>query len=166
MNPIKAHLLNALRPQVPPMTESEYLPLALRTWTAPLRGTSDGIAYLQLGLLSEVGECYGVLKRLIRDNTPRDVAQAAFEDELGDVLWYMTVLEWERSQEWFDDEQHNVLWAANHDPDEELAGVLGNATGLGFDVSDAAFARARAANIAKLTSRAERGVIQGSGGNR
>lgn len=30
----------------------------------------------------------------------------------------------------------------------------------------AAFARARAANIAKLASRAERGVIQGSGGDR
>lgn len=166
MNPIKAHLLTALRPQVPPMTETDYLPLALRTWAAPLRGTSDGIAYLQLGLLSEVGECYGVLKRLIRDRTPRDVAQAAFEDELGDVFWYMAVLEWEKAQEWFDSELHNVLWAANHDPDEELAAVLSNATDLGFDVSDAAFARARAKNIAKLTSRAERGVIQGSGGDR
>lgn len=148
------------------MTELEYLPLALRTWTAPLRGTSDGIAYLQLGLLSEVGECYGVLKRLIRDKTPRDVAQAAFEDELGDVFWYMAVLGWEKAQEWFDPELHNVLWAANHDPDEELAAVLSNATNLGFDVSDAAFARARARNIAKLASRAERGVIQGSGGDR
>ena len=148
------------------MTESEYLPLALRTWTAPLRGTVEGIAYLQLGLLSEVGECYGVMKRLLRDKTPRDVAQAAFEDELGDVFWYMAVLEWEKAQDWFDPETHNVLWAANHDPDEELAGVLSNATGLGFDVSVAAFARARVHNIAKLTSRAERGVIQGSGGDR
>lgn len=33
-------------------------------------------------------------------------------------------------------------------------------------ISDAAFARARARNIAKLASRAERGVIQGSGGDR
>lgn len=148
------------------MTETEHLPLALRTWTAPLRGTSDGIAYLQLGLLSEVGECYGVLKRLIRDNTPRDVAQAALEDELGDVFWYMAVLEWEKAQDWFDADLHNVLWAANSDPDEELAAVLSNATDLGFDVSAAAFARARARNIAKLASRAERGVIQGSGGDR
>lgn len=148
------------------MTETEYLPLALRTWTAPLRNTVEGIAYLQLGLLSEVGECYGVLKRLIRDRTPGDVAQAAFEDELGDVLWYMAVLGWEKAQEWFDHEAHNVLWAANHDPDEELAGVLGNATALGFDVSDAAFCRSRAKNIAKLASRAERGMIQGSGGDR
>ena len=148
------------------MTESEYLPLALRTWTAPLQGTADGIAYLQLGFLSEIGECYGVLKRLIRDRTPRDVAQANFEDELGDVFWYMAVLEWERSQEWFDPENHNVIWAANHDPYEELAGVLSNATDLGFDVSDAAFARARTKNTIKTASRAERGVIQGSGGNR
>ena len=147
-------------------TYTEYLPLALRTWTAPLRGTPEGIAYLQLGLLSEVGECYGVMKRLLRDKTPPDVAQAAFENELGDVFWYMTVLEWEKAQDWFDPETHNVIWAANHDPDEELAGVLSNATGLGFDVSVAAFARARARNIAKLTSRAERGVIQGSGGDR
>lgn len=148
------------------MTESEYLPLALRTWTAPLRGTPDGIAYLQLGLLSEVGECYGVLKRVLRDKTPRDKAQADFEDELGDVLWYMAVLEWEKAQEWFDPETHNVLWAANHDPDEELAAVLSNATGLGFNVDDGVFGRARTKNIAKLASRAERGVIQGSGGQR
>lgn len=148
------------------MTEEEYLSLALRTWTAPLRGTSDGIAYLQLGLLSEVGECYGVMKRLIRDRTPRDAAQANFEDELGDVFWYMAVLEWEKAQDWFDSDLHNVLWAANHDRYEELAAVISNATDLGFDVSDAAFARARVHNIAKLASRAERGVIQGSGGDR
>lgn len=166
MNPIKTHILNRLRPQVQPMTETDYLPLALRTWTAPLRNTPDGIAYLQLGILSEVGECYGVMKRLIRDQTPRDVAQDRFEDELGDVFWYMAVLGWEQTQEWFDAETHNVLWAANNDPDEELAAVLSNATGLGFDVSDAAFARARAKNISKLASRAERGVIQGSGGDR
>ena len=148
------------------MTETDYLPLALRTWTAPLRNTPEGIAYLQLGLLSEVGECYGVLKRLIRDRTPRDVAQAAFEDELGDALWYRAVLEWEKAQDWFDPETHNTIWAANHDPDEELAAVLSNATDLGFDVSDAAYARARAKNIAKLESRAARGVIRGSGGDR
>lgn len=148
------------------MTETDYLPLALRTWTAPLRGTPDGIAYLQLGLVSEVGECYGVFKRILRDKTPPAVAQAAFEDELGDVLWYMAVLKWERSQEWCTPEQHNVMFETDYDHGEELSKVVCGATAFGIDVSDAAFSRARARNIAKLACRADRGVIRGSGGDR
>jgi hypothetical protein len=148
------------------MTHTDYTAEALKTWTAPLRNTPDGIAYLQLGLLSEVGECYGVLKRILRDKTPMDVAQARFEDELGDVLWYCAALEWEKAQPWFNPEKHNVLWAANHDPDEELAAVLSNATDLDIDTAGDLLERARAKNIAKLRSRAARGVITGEGGNR
>lgn len=166
MNPIKAHLLDRLRPQVQPMTESEYLPLALRTWTAPLRGTPDGIAYLQLGLLSEVGECYGVLKRILRDKTPLDVAQANFEDELGDVLWYEAILKWEKSQDWFDADADNNISAAGSDFDHDIYIMCCTATDLGIDAGNDALARARAKNISKLASRAERGVIQGSGGDR
>lgn len=143
------------------MTEPEYLPLALRTWTAPLRGTPEGIAYLQLGLLSELGEVAAILKRMLRDSTPLNVAQDRFDDELGDVLWYYAVLDWERAQ-------------GNHDPQDR--------TGMGYWYWDAMiettcryariaglvvdYDRSRARNIAKLASRAERGVIQGSGGDR
>lgn len=148
------------------MTESEYLPLALRTWTAPLRETPDGIAYLQLGLLSEVGECYGVLKRILRDNTPRDAAQERFEDELGDVLWYMAVLEWEKAQDWFDADADNNISAAGNDFDYDVYIMCCTATDLGLDAGNNAHSRARVKNIAKLVSRAERGVIRGSGGDR
>lgn len=148
------------------MTHTDYTTEALKTWTAPLRNTPDGIAYLQLGLLSEVGECYGVLKRILRDKTPMDRAQERFEDELGDVLWYCAALEWEKAQPWFNPEEHNVLWASNHDPDEELAAVLSNATDLGIDTAGDLLERARAKNIAKLRSRAARGVITGEGGDR
>lgn len=165
MSPIKAHLLDRLRPQVQPMTESEYLPLALRTWTAPLRGTHEGVAYLQLGLLSEIGECYGVLKRILRDKTPMDVAQDRFEDELGDVLWYESVLRWEMAQKSFDAGANNIS-AADHDFDHAVYIMCCTATDLGIDAGNDAHARARARNIAKLASRAERGVIQGSGGDR
>lgn len=166
MNPIKAHLIDQLRPTVQPMTETEYLPLALRTWAAPLRDTPDGLAYLQLGLASEVGECFGVLKRIIRDKTPLDVAQAAFENELGDVLWYIAVLGHETTQDWFDPDLHNVLNVSNRDPDADFGDILGDAMNLGLQTDDKVLARARAVNIAKLESRAARGVIRGSGGDR
>lgn len=146
------------------MTESEYTPLALRTWGAPLRGTPDGIAYLQLGLLSEIGECYGVLKRILRDKTPLDVAQARFEDELGDVFWYRNVLLWEECQDGYDPDTEDSIACHGRDFLGDLFGMMMCAKNLGLDSSLEVQARARARNIAKLASRAERGVIQGSGG--
>lgn len=143
------------------MTESEYLPLALRTWTAPLRGTPEGVAYLQLGLLSELGEVAAVLKRTLRDGTPLDVAQERFDDELGDVLWYSAVLKSERDQGVYDATNRTGMNDWYFDTMTET--LASAARRMGLDVDRA---RARAKNIAKLTSRAERGVIQGSGGDR
>lgn len=143
------------------MTESEYLPLALRTWTAPLRGTPEGVAYLQLGLLSELGEVAAVLKRTLRDSTPRDVAQDRFDDELGDVLWYSAVLKSERDQGVYD--ATNRTGTNDWYFDTMTETLASAARRMGLDVDRA---RSRARNIAKLTSRAERGVIQGSGGDR
>lgn len=143
------------------MTEPEYLPLALRTWTAPLRGTPEGIAYLQWGLFSELGEVAAVLKRMLRDGTPLDVAQDRFDDEFGDVLWYWSVHSWER--------EHGVYDMLNRTGmndwyfDTMVETVAAAARRFGLDVD---YGRSRAKNIAKLTSRAERGVIQGSGGDR
>ena len=148
------------------MTHTDYTTEALKTWTAPLRNTPDGIAYLQLGLLSEVGECYGVLKRILRDKTPMDVAQARFEDELGDVLWYCAVLEWEKAQDWFDPALHDSISCSGHEFGHELQVITWCASDLGLDASDAARDRARVRNIAKLRDRAARGVITGEGGDR
>lgn len=143
------------------MTHTDYTTEALKTWTAPLRNTPDGIAYLQLGLLPEVGECYGVLKRILRDKTPMDRAQERFEDELGDVLWYWTVLQWEQAQGNGDPSNRTGMndwyWSVI------IETTCAAARTAGLDVDHG---RARAANIAKLRDRAVRGVITGEGGSR
>lgn len=47
--------------------------------------------YLILGLISEVGELAGKIKKGIRDNKGL-VNEDAIESELGDVLWYLARL--------------------------------------------------------------------------
>lgn len=54
------------------------------------RGDDDGELYLWLGLLSEVGEIAGKIKKEIRDD-----AAFAKDDrlaEFGDVMWYISEL--------------------------------------------------------------------------
>ena len=158
MNPIKAHLLDALRPQVPPMTESEYLPLALRTWTAPMRGTEQGRQYLLYGLLSEFGEVADVMKKHLQNGTPLGEVRRRLVDEIGDVLWYATVLRFEALESATAIIPNWVSMMLADENGHDFASWV-KATGITFE-------ECRAANIAKLTSRAERGVIQGSGGDR
>lgn len=162
MNPIKSHLLDRLRPQVQPMTETDYLPLALRTWTAPLRGTPEGHTYLALGLLSELGEVADVLKKAIRNNTPADEVRRRLVDELGDVLWYSTITTHEASTSELKDLTLPTWVAAIAFSGFTVEHIMKWAKGVyGITAEEC-----RAANIAKLASRAERGVIQGSGGDR
>ena len=77
------------------------------------------------GLVEEVGELAGHIKRLYRDKKNYD--REAVKKELGDIYWYLTKLT--------DD--------------------------FGFLPSDVL-----TANVAKLTDRAERRVLRGSGDNR
>lgn len=65
------------------MTLNEYQTAA---WSTALPSAKN-LEYLQLGLLSELGEVAGVLKRKIRDG----VSDTWIEDlkkEIGDCLWY------------------------------------------------------------------------------
>ena len=158
MNPIKSHLLNRLRPKVDLMTETEYLPLALRTWTAPLRGTEEGRQYLMYGLLSEFGEVADVLKKQIRNGTVPDDVRRRLVDEIGDVLWYATVITYEAREKTTVTVPEWVRMMLSDESGHDFARWV-RSVGISFD-------ECRAANIAKLTSRAERGVIQGSGGDR
>lgn len=52
------------------------------------------ITYPVLGLVSEAGECAGVVKKVIRDHKDLDMANLPnmVKPELGDVLWYVAVL--------------------------------------------------------------------------
>lgn len=53
-----------------------------------------GVEYLVLGLCSEAGEIAGKYKKIIRDKEGVMDAEsrAAIMDEIGDVLWYVTML--------------------------------------------------------------------------
>lgn len=143
------------------MTEFEHIPLALRTWTGAIPDTALGMRYLKLGLMSELGELAGVLKRIIQDQTPLAKAQSDFESKLGDVIWYTTAFQEERNYSPATNRPKGISPSAG-----ELKSLLSIATSLGLDTNYNVMARARAQNIAKLASRAKRGVIQGSGGDR
>lgn len=73
------------------MTFDEYQLHACKTAVYPQK---DAINYLVLGLVSEAGEVAGKLKKLLRD---REGVIGVYEKqmmaaEIGDVLWYATML--------------------------------------------------------------------------
>lgn len=74
------------------MNLNDYQQAALRT-AAP-KDKKDEIFHLVLGLVGEAGEIAEKAKKIVRDNNS-DFSALDTEDlikELGDVLWYVTVL--------------------------------------------------------------------------
>ncbi len=69
-------------------TFKEYEEATHRTWE-PISLNND-LTYLALGLCGEAGEVAEHIKKLMRHGKALD--KGAFEKELGDVLWYLTVL--------------------------------------------------------------------------
>lgn len=55
---------------------------------------NQAIVYLALGLASEAGEVAGKIKKVLRDDSGifSDDAKLAILDELGDVMWYLSML--------------------------------------------------------------------------
>ena len=51
-----------------------------------------GIEYCALGLVSEVGEVAGKMKKFLRGDFTLDVLIDGMYKELGDVLWYVAML--------------------------------------------------------------------------
>ena len=78
------------------MNMHEYQQQAKQTAFYPNRG--DNFVYPSLGLVNEAGEVAGKIKKLMRDQnkfSPTDLSaedRAALEKEIGDVLWYITIL--------------------------------------------------------------------------
>lgn len=74
------------------MTPQEYLEFTRTTAARSTSGISDEdwATYVRLGLISEVGEVAGQVKRIIRDDGGVLTAERREKllDELGDVLWY------------------------------------------------------------------------------
>jgi NTP pyrophosphatase (non-canonical NTP hydrolase) len=52
--------------------------------------TGDVVGYLFTGLVSEVGEVAALYERRMRDKEPLD--DYKLKHELGDILWYVTIL--------------------------------------------------------------------------
>jgi len=48
--------------------------------------------YLTLGLASEVGEVAGVVKKFIRGDMDEDTLQDRLTSEVGDILWYISMI--------------------------------------------------------------------------
>lgn len=71
------------------MKMDEYLEKALRT--APNEeGEFPSVEYLAIGLAGEVGELLNMVKKSMRHGFSFD--PDTMKDELGDCLWYLTVL--------------------------------------------------------------------------
>ena len=77
------------------MDLNEYQAAALNTAVYPNQGTN--FAYPALGLAGEAGEVADKLKKVIRDNDGvlTDQVRDAVAKEIGDVLWYVSVLAYE-----------------------------------------------------------------------
>ena len=83
------------------VSTAEYTEFLMRTkWYAHADQNDTGeLAYHALGLAGEGGEFVDLVKKIVRDhgyNTDLDQLSgelwAKLQDELGDVLWYMTQL--------------------------------------------------------------------------
>lgn len=171
------------------MTPQEYTGHAAKTAVYPREHERD---YLALGLLSELGEVAGVLKRVLRDDAGVLTAERALagRKEVGDCLWYLAMLstctsdyQWNGEAfctltEWPEPFVLNVtLHAAAGYVVAAAAAVEGGMYGArDFDYSDVVDALVRCArlfgasleecaviNVAKLSDRAGRGVIHGAG---
>lgn len=70
------------------MNLDEYQHSALETWDG-----KPGLAYLSLGLAGEAGEFANKYKKVLRGDSIASSQDMA--DELGDVLWYLSVALWE-----------------------------------------------------------------------
>ena len=77
------------------MDLNEYQTAALQTAVYPNMGVN--FAYPALGLVGEAGEVADKLKKVLRDNDGvlTDTVRDAVAKEIGDVLWYVSVLAYE-----------------------------------------------------------------------
>lgn len=156
----------------------------------------NNIRYPALGLVSEVGEMAGKLKKyLYRDKIDEADFRTAFMAELGDVMWYVAAVMHEveipcpaaikPGQDMNDEDLYGIVMmmvmsstrVANHAFSVDTAkanidDIIRSATFLLFSAEVIAkrfgmsLGYILTSNIAKLSSRKERSVITGDGDNR
>lgn len=128
--------------------------------------------YLRLGLLSEVGEVAGVLKRRVRDG---EVAPEKLLAEVGDLLWYMARLH--RDTETWSQAEKQDASQANHFPSDidMLAAIALLSEGPVSTVThflrflrkhNFTLEQVITSNTAKLEGRKQRNTIHGAGDER
>lgn len=149
------------------------------TRTTAIYPKDRAVAYLTLGLISEVGEVAGKVKKRIRDGESA-VPTSAIVSEIGDCLWYLARLEdeWPKAVARLDIEGaserapgyhaniHQALacaatYAGLYDIHAVFSALIYILNEIGSSI-DAAIED----NIEKLTSRKTRNVLSGSGDNR
>ena len=157
----------------------------------PRAGTPEGNEYVGYGLIGEAGEVNEVFKKMLRDDDGEmtDARRDLLIKELGDVFWYWS--EFHRNAGFDPESSIDQAFAAMHahvesadlpkrlaffaaqaanmpEPEQQqgsLAVVLYFAWQIGQEYGidlEVVFET----NAAKLASRKERGVLQGSGDNR
>lgn len=128
--------------------------------------------YLRLGLLSEVGEVAGVLKRRVRDG---EVAPEKLLAEIGDLLWYLARLH--RDTETWSQAAKQDASQANHFPSDidTLAAIALLSGGPVPTVThflrflrkhNFTLEQVITSNTAKLEGRKQRNTIHGAGDER
>lgn len=141
------------------------------TKTSAVYPETHSYDYLTLGLLDEIGELCGLLKREIREGNPRD--NDAVKKELGDIAWYLARI-WTAGY-WASE---NRNWFAAHAPQPDAAAILREmarnvdrshcifqffdlVVTLGFGLHEVLVG-----NVEKIEGRKKRGTVLGKGDNR
>jgi NTP pyrophosphatase (non-canonical NTP hydrolase) len=135
--------------------------------------------YLRLGLLSEVGEVAGVLKRRVRDG---EISPEKLLAEIGDLLWYLARLHrnaetWSEAAE-LDAKSNGDYRGSEAQSVEDIDTLVQIAALTDGPVQtvarflrllrrhDLALDEVITSNIAKLEGRKQRNTIQGAGDER
>lgn len=147
------------------MTPHDYQQFALSTYCAPEH--VDRHDYLMHLLFEEVGEVMSLFAKSMRDGHAVD--RDTLLHELGDVLWCVAVLDnedvflWDESYRYwpYHGGTTRLRSLENIVRGYDLWDVADLCACCGFTLEEVALA-----NVAKLTSRRERGVLKGSGDNR
>lgn len=74
------------------MLIKDFVTQSASTALYPHRGAYGGLTYIICGLAGEVGECFEVIKKIIRDNDGKITDTSRIKSEVGDVLWYWSQL--------------------------------------------------------------------------
>lgn len=134
------------------------------------------LEYLTLGLFNEIGELLGVEKKYTRGDFDSIVYREKIIGELGDIMWYVAMLEnyFMHEEDWFGTFSRNKLQTMPKDffpltfipPVIDVWDIRDK---IVHDATEWYYLPIEAIlkyNIDKLEDRYQRGVIKGSGDNR